>query len=327
MQHYKELLALFNSTLEKEIENLKKREPFKLYEPVVYTLNMGGKRIRPVLLLMAYELYGQQYEDALPAALAIEMFHNFTLLHDDIMDKAELRRNYKTVHLEYSGEAAILSGDAMSILSYEYLLKSSSKNFREIFSLFTDTSLKICEGQQFDMDFENRNDVSVDEYLKMIGLKTAILLACSLKTGALIGGATNTDADLLYDFGYHLGIAFQLQDDLLDAYGSTSEFGKNIGGDIVANKKTYLLLKSLELAKDATLLELKNLLAASSFNRAEKISAVKNIYDQLGVVKLSEIEMESSYARAINSLDRLSVEKSKKIHLYGLAQELMKRNS
>jgi geranylgeranyl diphosphate synthase, type II len=327
MQHYNHLLALFNTKLEEEILNLKKRKPVNLYEPVIYTLNMGGKRIRPVLLLMAYEMYKNHFEEALPAALAIEMFHNFTLLHDDIMDKAELRRNFQTVHLKYSGESAILSGDAMSILSYEYLLKCPVENSREIFDLFTDTSLKICEGQQFDMDFESRNDVSVEEYLNMIGLKTAILLACSLKMGAIIGGASSRDATLLYDFGYHLGLAFQLQDDLLDAYGSTNEFGKNIGGDIVANKKTFLLLKSLELASGNIETELINLLSTTQFDKTEKILAVKNIYDQLGVVKLSEIEMESCYNKAISSLDNVSLDENQKIHLYSVASQLMKRNS
>lgn len=327
MQHYNQLLALFNTKLEEEIEHLRKREPVNLYEPVIYTLNMGGKRIRPVLLLMAYEMYNDRFEEALPAALAIEMFHNFTLLHDDIMDKAELRRNYPTVHLKYSGESAILSGDAMSILSYEYLLKCPANNAAGIFALFTETALKICEGQQFDMDFENRNDVSVNDYLKMIGLKTAILLACSLKTGALVGGASTKDANLLYDFGYFLGLAFQLQDDLLDAYGSTNDFGKNIGGDIVANKKTFLLLKSLELANGNIETELRNLLSASQFDKTEKIRAVKNIYNQLGVVKLSENEMESCYAKAINCLNNVALDENKKSHLYSVARQLMKRNS
>ncbi|MBN2807238.1 MAG: polyprenyl synthetase family protein [Prolixibacteraceae bacterium] len=327
MQHYHHLLALFNAKLEEEIESLKKREPVNLYEPVIYTLNMGGKRIRPVLLLMAYEMYQNRFEEALPAALAIEMFHNFTLLHDDIMDKADLRRNFQTVHLKYSGESAILSGDAMSILSYEYLLKCPATHASEVFTLFTETALKICEGQQFDMDFENLHDVSVADYLKMIGLKTAILLACSLKAGALIGGASDKDAQLLYDFGYHLGLAFQLQDDLLDAYGTTNEFGKNIGGDIVANKKTFLLLKSLELASGNIETELKALLSAKSFDKNEKIRAVKNIYDQLDVVRLSENEMESCYAKAIKNLDKVAVDECKKRHLYSVASQLMKRNS
>lgn len=327
MQHYNLLLDLFNNALEAELRLLEKREPVSLYRPIIYTLNMGGKRIRPVLLLMCYEMFDKNLMDAIPAAMAIEMFHNFTLLHDDIMDKATLRRNFQTVHLKYSSEAAILSGDAMSILSYEYLLKSPSQKVSEAYKLFTNTALKICEGQQFDMDFENRNDVSVEEYLKMIGLKTAILLACSVKMGAILGGASKEDAMLLYDFGFQLGLAFQLQDDLLDAYGTTNTFGKNIGGDIVANKKTFLLLKSLELAKGNTLLELKNLLAASAFDKEEKIRAVKNIYEQLGVVRLSEIEMESCYAKALSCLDKVSIDATKKSHLYEVASQLMNRNS
>lgn len=327
MQHYSDFLELFNTKLEQEINQIKTRKPGNLYAPVIYTLNMGGKRIRPVLLLMAYNLYRTDFEEAFPVAIAIEMFHNFTLLHDDIMDNADLRRNYQTVHIKYSNETAILSGDAMSILSYEYINKCHSANYREIFDLYTQTALQICEGQQFDMDFENRNDVSVDEYLKMIGLKTAILLAASLKLGALIAEAPTADAQLLFDFGFNLGMAFQLQDDLLDTYGDTNSFGKNIGGDIVANKKTFLMLKALEMAKGDKLSELQQLITNTNFIKEEKIDKVKNIYNDLGVVKLSQLKMDEYYSKAINCLERLDVDIDKRNNLLALAKNLMKRNN
>ncbi|MDA3930325.1 MAG: polyprenyl synthetase family protein [Prolixibacteraceae bacterium] len=327
MLHFDELVSLFNTKLEQEIAHIEKRKPQNLYEPVIYTLNMGGKRIRPVLLLLAHQLYNNNFENAFPAAIAIEMFHNFTLLHDDIMDNADLRRNFKTVHLKYNNETAILSGDAMSILSYEYITQCQSKNYREIFELFTQTALKICEGQQFDMDFETRSDVSVDEYLEMIGLKTAILLAASLKMGALTANATTDEANLLYEFGYNLGMAFQLQDDILDTFGETTSFGKIIGGDIVANKKTFLMLNALELAKGETLSDLEKLLSVTDFNRQEKIQKVKNIYNVLGVVKLSQQKMDDYYNKAISNLDLLNVDENRKKELFLVANKMMKRKS
>jgi len=327
MQYFDDLIQLFNTKLEQEIMLIGNREPQNLYEPVVYTLNMGGKRIRPVLLLMAHNLYSPSFEEAFPAAFAIELFHNFTLLHDDIMDNADLRRNFQTVHKKFSPETAILSGDAMSILSYEYITKCKSKNYREIFELFTNTALKICEGQQFDMDFENRNDVTVLDYLKMISLKTAILLAASLKLGALTGNSPIKDAELLYEFGFNLGMAFQLQDDLLDTFGKTHEFGKNIGGDIVANKKTYLMLKSLELAKGEISLELNSLLSSTTINREEKIEKVKNIYSQLDVVSLSQQKMDEYYNMALSNLAELNINNEKKSNLLFVAKKMMNRKS
>lgn len=322
-----QLIDFVNKQLQQEVDLLDSREPANLYHPVVYTLNMGGKRIRPVLLLMAYNLYKENIEHARNSAIAIEMFHNFTLLHDDIMDNADLRRNYETVHLKYSNEAAILSGDAMSILSYEYINKCESKNYREIFQVFTRTALQICEGQQYDMDFETRDDVTVEEYLKMIGLKTAVLLAASLKIGVLEADGTMEDANNLYNFGYNLGMAFQLQDDLLDSFGDTNSFGKNIGGDIVSNKKTFLMLKALELAKGEKQQELLDLISLKEFKREEKIEKVKNIYKDLGVVKLSQQKMEEYYELAIMHLDRLDVEKSRKTILLDTANKMMKRTS
>lgn len=327
MHTISELSLLFDQLLQTEIEKLKNKQPFNLYDPVIYTLNMGGKRIRPVMLLMAYELFDDKTEQAFPAAMAIEMFHNFTLLHDDMMDGALLRRNYQTIHVKYSNNTAILSGDAMSILSYEYINRCESQNYRQIFEQFTQTALKICEGQQYDMDFETRNDVTVDEYLEMIGLKTAILIASSLKIGALLANASQHNAQLLYDFGFNLGMAFQLQDDYLDTYGNTETFGKNIGGDIVANKKTFLMLKAIEMAQGNDLDKLKKLISEKTFNNEDKIIQVKNIYDQVGVVELANNLMDEYYNNALRFFDQIIVEPEKKNYLLQLAQKMMKRNN
>lgn len=321
------LRELFNNQLDQEIEKLNQRTPQNLYHPVLYTLKMGGKRIRPLLLLMAYNLYDDNLGNAFHAANAIEMFHNFTLLHDDIMDDADLRRNYQTVHLKYSNETAILSGDAMSILSYEYINKCNSNNYREIFDVFTNTGLEICEGQQLDMDFETRNDVTVDEYLKMISLKTAVLLATSLKIGALAAQAPAEDSTALYNFGFNLGMAFQLQDDLLDTFGDTKSFGKNIGGDIVSNKKTFLMLKALELANGENLNELNYWITKAEFNREEKISKITEIYLKLGVKDLSIKKMNEYYLKAMDSLNMLEVSDERKKTLIDTANIMMKREN
>ncbi|MDA3879092.1 MAG: polyprenyl synthetase family protein [Prolixibacteraceae bacterium] len=327
MHNYKELQSLFETNLEKEIAATNSRQPKYLYEPVAYTLQTGGKRIRPVLLLMAYELYDSKFEKAMPAAFAIEMFHNFTLLHDDIMDDANLRRNNPTVHVKYSNNTAILSGDAMSILSYEYLNSTESKNYREIFDIFTKTALKICEGQQFDMDFENQKEVTVDEYLKMIGMKTAVLIAASLKIGALTANASRQEADLLYDFGYNLGMAFQLRDDYLDSFGNTSSFGKKIGGDIIANKKTYLMLKALELANNNLKEQLNSFMENPPANRDEKITKVLSIYEQLDVARLTSDKMEEYYQKALLCWENLNVLNNQKQELLLIANKMMNRTN
>jgi geranylgeranyl diphosphate synthase type II len=327
MTQFDDILDFFSSKLIGEIEQINKRNPKKLYEPVVYSLEMGGKRIRPVLLLMAYQMFRPNFEKALPAAYAIELFHNFTLLHDDIMDNASLRRNLKPVHLQYSNNAAILSGDAMSILSYEYIIKCDSPNSREIIDLYTQTALKICEGQQYDMDFETRNDVTVDDYLMMIGLKTAILLASSLKMGALIAEAPANDAQLLYDMGYNLGLAFQLQDDLLDTFGEQDTFGKNIGGDIVSNKKTFLLINALNLANSDQLAELNKWLQTKYFNRNEKIEQIKKIYNELEIFKITQTKIEDYFQIALNCWDQLNVDSVRKEGLLAIAKNLMNRQN
>lgn len=326
METYKRLFNLFEIELNKEIENISRRTPSNLYEPVAYTLNMGGKRIRPVLLLMAFDLFSPNYKKAIPAALAIELFHNFTLLHDDIMDKSVLRRNKKTVHIAYSENTAILSGDAMSILSYEYLSACETSNYREVLSLFNSTALKICEGQQLDMDFEKTNNVSVNDYLNMIGLKTAVLLAASLKLGGLIAETNHANCNNLYEFGYNLGMAFQLQDDLLDTFGNTENFGKNIGGDIVSNKKTFLMLNAFELAEKKQKEELLYLTSKNESTNDSKIKKVINLYNALNIEQITKQKIADYFTLAFSALANLDVENSKKEGLVDIANKMMNRN-
>ncbi len=327
MNQLQDFQKYFSEVLANESKAISTRVPKNLYDPVVYTLGMGGKRLRPVLVLMAYSLYKNNYADALPAAFAIEVFHNFTLLHDDIMDNANLRRNKNTVHIEYSENAAILSGDAMSILSYEYINQCKKGDFREIVATFTKTALEICEGQQYDMDFETRNDVSVDEYIQMIGYKTAVLIASSLKLGGLIAEAPQKDLDNLYQFGFNLGIAFQLQDDYLDSFGDVKTFGKEIGGDIISNKKTYLMITALELAEGKIAEDLKNWISLKDFNEKDKIKAVLSIYNQLNLKQKSQHKMTEYYNRAIECWKQLSVNDKTKLELRLLAERLMKREN
>jgi geranylgeranyl diphosphate synthase, type II len=298
----------FKQALDEAIDNLKQREPRKLYEPVVYTLNMGGKRIRPVLLLLAHAIYSNKREHALPAALAIEIFHNFTLLHDDMMDNAAKRRNNNTVHIQYSNNTAILSGDAMSILAYEYLTKAKCHSYTKVIELFTQTALEICEGQQYDMDYETRSDITIPQYLEMIRLKTAVLLGCSMKMGALIAEAPAHEADALYDFGINMGMAFQLQDDYLDSFGDEKTFGKAIGGDIVANKKTFMLLKALETASPETATELNSWLEMKEFDRNDKILAIKKLYEKLNIPEATKELMNTYYQNALIALGQINSE-------------------
>lgn len=325
MYSLKSLQNVFVSQLEKEAERIGAAEPANLYRPVQYTLSMEGKRLRPVMVLMACDLFGGRIESAMYAALGIEIFHNFTLLHDDIMDKASMRRNMPTVHEKYSDHVAILSGDAMSNLAYQYLLQTKSPAFHEIVSLFAKTATEVCEGQQLDMDYENSPVVSIDDYLKMIRLKTAVLIACSLRTGALIGNASPQDARHMYDFGINLGLAFQLQDDLLDVYASQDKFGKKTGGDIVANKKTFLLLKTLELASPEQKKELLSWIASKDFNPDEKIASVKKIYTEINIRQITGEVMDSYYRKAITELEIIAVEEGRKTELLLLAKKIMGR--
>ncbi|MFV0522347.1 MAG: polyprenyl synthetase family protein [Mangrovibacterium sp.] len=326
MERVAALQELFIARLEREALRISQKEPVNLYIPVKYILDIGGKRLRPAMVLLANELYGGNQEDALKAALSVEIFHNFTLLHDDIMDNAAIRRGKPTVHEKYDANTAILSGDAMSIHAYEYLLQCKSKNIMSIIKLFTRTAIEVCEGQQYDMDFETRIDVTADEYLEMIRLKTAVLLACCFKTGALVADASTKDADLMYDFGINLGLAFQLQDDYLDTYGDQTVFGKRIGGDILCNKKTYLLIHALKNSSDKLREELLFWINRTEFDDDEKITAVKTIYDEIGVATTNQRAINNYYDKALACLQKLDLAEEKKATLYKLAESILLRN-
>lgn len=326
MHTIKDLQKLISQEILKEISLLNESEPKNLYEPIAYTLAMGGKRLRPVMVLLACNLFTDQIEKAIPAAVAIEAFHNFTLLHDDIMDEADVRRNSSTVHKKYNRNIAILSGDAMSIMAYSYLQKSETADLRSMFSLFSQTALEVCEGQQLDMDFESVINVSIPEYMNMIRLKTAVLLACSLKMGALAANAPDRIADLLYAFGINLGIAFQLQDDLLDVFADQKKFGKKIGGDIVSNKKTFLLLKALELSDPYTKQELMDWIDKKEFDANEKIKAFKRIYNHLHIKEITINSIEDFYQSAINIWNEIDLGIKTKSELLQLAHTIMNRD-
>ncbi len=314
--------------IEREIGQLEFDCPPKsLYDPITYILSLGGKRIRPALVLMAYNLYREDVEKAIRPAIGLEVFHNFTLLHDDLMDQADKRRSKPTVHKVWNANTAILSGDAMLIAAYQLIGETAPEHLKEVLDLFTRTALEICGGQQYDMEFESRMDVSEEEYLEMIRLKTAVLLACSLKTGAILGGASREDAENLYRFGINIGLAFQLQDDLLDVYGDTKTFGKNIGGDILCNKKTFLLINALRRAEGEQKAQLEHWIARKDFDAAEKIAAVTNIYNVLGLKELSEAKMQTYYAEGMKNLAALSVSEERLAVLKEVTSRLMFRQS
>ncbi|WP_148371594.1 polyprenyl synthetase family protein [Bacteroides bouchesdurhonensis] len=301
------------------------RSPKGLYEPVEYVLSLGGKRIRPVLMLMAYNLYREDVSSIYDPAMGIEVYHNYTLLHDDVMDRADVRRGKPTVHKVWNDNTAILSGDAMLVLAYQYMAASAPSYLKEVMDLFSQTALEICEGQQLDMEFESRSDVAESEYIEMIRLKTAVLLAASLKIGAVLAGASVEDATNLYNFGMHIGVAFQLQDDLLDVYGDPEVFGKKIGGDILCNKKTYMLIKALERAGEKQRKELKQWLDAEAYKPDEKINAVTTLYNELNIRGVCENKMREYYTLAMESLKAVTVAEEKKKELKNLVKLLMYR--
>lgn len=301
------------------------RPPKGLYEPIAYELSLGGKRIRPVLMLMAYNIYKEDVERILPQAAGLETYHNHTLLHDDVMDKADMRRNKPTVHNVWNDNTAILSGDAMLILAYRLMAEGLSDRLAEVMHIFTETTMEICEGQQWDMEFESRMDVKVDEYIEMIRLKTSVLLAAALKIGACLAGASVEEAQKLYDFGVKMGLAFQLQDDWLDVYGDPKVFGKNIGGDILCNKKTYMLITALEQADEDQRKELERWLTATDFIPAEKISAVTALYNNIGVGKRCEEMVEAYYSDGLAVLDSIALPEERKQALKDFACSLMNR--
>jgi geranylgeranyl diphosphate synthase type II len=302
------------------------RQPHGLYDPIAYILSLGGKRVRPALTLMACEIFKDDISVAILPALGVEVFHNFTLLHDDIMDKALIRRSKETVHIKWDENTAILSGDVMQIEAYKLIATTPNDVLKKVLDLFSTTATEICEGQQYDMEFETRMNVDANEYIEMIRLKTAVLLGCALKIGALIGGSNDNDAQLLYDFGINIGLAFQLKDDLLDVYGDETTFGKKTGGDILCNKKTYLLITALKNAKNEDGEELLYWLDIQNGRELEKINAVKDIYNRLGVKKICEDKMSFFYNKAVANLDDLDVSDTKKHELRKLALKLMSRN-
>ncbi len=303
------------------------QQPESLYDPLRYMLSLGGKRIRPILVLLANDLFSGKRENAMPAALAVEVFHNFTLLHDDIMDKAPLRRGKPTVHQKWNSNIAILSGDAMFVKSCQLITQTPITAMPAVMNLFLKTALEVCEGQQYDMDFESRNDIEIDEYIEMIKLKTAVLVGACLGIGAQIAGAKEEEVNHIYDFGVNLGIAFQLQDDILDVYGNEQKFGKQVGGDIIANKKTFLLLSALKNASGQTAIELQKWLAYDGSDNASKVEAVKNIYETLHVKECAEKKMDELYAEAISHLDALPINQQRTAALRKLSSMLMLRES
>ncbi len=312
----------------KEIDELQVEDnPKGLYEPIQYVLAIGGKRIRPALCLWAYQLFNLKKlsPEIIYPALGLEIFHNFTLLHDDVMDSADIRRNQPTVHVKWDSNTAILSGDAMMIKAYQYMSMCPRENLSEVMAEFSKLALGVCEGQQYDMEFEQRDAITVDEYLEMIRLKTSVLIAGSLKIGAIIGGASSEEMDLLYEFGENIGIAFQIQDDYLDVYGDTVSFGKSIGGDIVNNKKTFLLLQALQKADGSLKEELKMWLNIKEKENTEKVDAVRAIYDKLNIRELSQKLMSDYFNKAIGALETVSVDNKLKADLKQFAINLIDR--
>jgi geranylgeranyl diphosphate synthase type II len=319
ISQYQEFLADY---LQSQYET---KEPRNLYEPIHYILDLGGKRMRPVLTLMSAEIFGADYKNALPAALAVEVFHNFSLVHDDIMDDAPLRRGNETVHEKWNINTGILSGDAMLILAYQYFEQYEPLIFRDLAKLFSKTALEVCEGQQWDVDFEERTDVTLEEYLKMIQYKTAVLVAAAMKMGAIIAETSIENANLIYDFGLNLGLAFQLQDDYLDAFGNPETFGKQVGGDIIENKKTYLYLKAVAFSAEKEAQELRDLFAVQLEDNTAKIERVKELFNASGASKATQDAIQDYTFKAFQMLDQLNVSADKKAMLKAFGENLMGR--
>ena len=317
----RERIALIND----RIATLKYgEEPNELYEPIRYIMSLGGKRMRPLLVLLAYELFKDDPESILDQAIAVEVFHNFTLMHDDIMDEAPIRRGKPTVHEKWDENVAILSGDVMLVKAYDMLLEAPA-GLKAIIKAFNDCAAGVCEGQQFDMNFETLSTVAEETYINMIRLKTAVLLGFSLKLGAMLAGASEADAESLYDFGVSVGIGFQLKDDLLDVYADQAKFGKQVGGDIISNKKTFLLLKALELANGEQKEQLDHWLGVADFDKVEKVAAVTAIYDQIGIRQLTLDKMNQWFDKGFDALDSLEVDSARKAPLKAFTQYLINR--
>jgi geranylgeranyl diphosphate synthase type II len=325
MLSFQYLLESFEKEFQREIQTIRSTAPVQLYEPISYSLEGGGKRIRPVLMLHAASLFTTDLKPVYPAATAIELFHNFTLLHDDIMDHAGIRRGVPSVHVRYGENSAILSGDAMSIMAFRYLTKCDPTKISQLLSLFSTTALEVCEGQQHDMEFEERDQVTIPEYLEMIRLKTAVLIACSLKMGAIIAGADEFCSNLLYDFGILSGIAFQLQDDWLDVYGDEKSFGKTIGGDICENKKTFILLKALEMSSGQDHISLQEWIKKPDFEPKEKIQSVREIFTRSGAAEETKMLMKHYHEQALDTLGKLQIVDSDKQELRRFAGQVLSR--
>jgi len=322
MDSIKKYQELINKNLNEELIG---NSPENLYAPIKYVLKIGGKRLRSALCLMACEMFSGDYQQAIKPALALEIFHNFTLLHDDIMDDAPVRRNKTTVHKKWDSNIALLSGDAMSIIAYKYIAQTPVQ-LNQCLEVFNDTALKICEGQQLDMDFENNINVTIKDYIYMISLKTAVFIACSLKIGAIIGGANAKDSQLIYDAGYNIGLAFQLQDDLLDTYGEKNKFGKQIGGDIISNKKTFLLINALQSANKQQHEELISQLSIKNSDPNEKIKTFIDIYNNLNVKDETLNQINNYLELAITDINDISINSNSKERLYQFVDYIRNRN-
>ena len=324
MYSSEEILAMVNQGLAAlHLE----RQPFGLYKPIRYVLSIGGKRIRPVVMLLTYNMYKDDLQRALPAAVAVETYHNYTLLHDDVMDRAEVRRGKPCVHNVWNENTAILSGDSMLVMAYQLVAQCPEESLKEVLDLFTTTALEIGEGQQYDVDFENRMDVKAEEYVEMIRLKTSVLLACAMKMGAMQAGAPAEDCELLYRFGESIGLAFQLQDDMLDVYGNFETFGKRIGGDILCNKKTYLLIKAMEGADENQHSQLVKWIEAEEYDPEEKVAAVTSLYNEIGVRQICEDLVNKYFDDARQLLEKVALSADRKETLWQYALGLLGRNS
>ena len=324
MYKSEDLLKKVNEALDNLVYD---RQPASLYDPIKYVLSIGGKRVRPVLTMLAYNLYKDDPLSIMSQAIGLETYHNFTLLHDDLMDHADMRRGHETVHKKWDANRAILSGDTMLLQAFERVEDCDSAKLPAVFKVFIQTTLEIGEGQQLDVEFEQRNDVTEDEYIEMIRLKTSVLLACACKVGAIMADAPAEDIENMYKFGEKLGLAFQLQDDLLDVYGDPAVFGKNIGGDITSNKKTYMLINAFNRATPAQRDELTKWVEAKEFDRNEKVAAVTNLYNEIGIRKLCEQKIEQYYQESLVYLAKVSVSDERKAEIKAYAAEMMKRQS
>ena len=319
-----ELLKKVNEALDNVVYD---RQPASLYDPIKYVLSIGGKRVRPVLTMLSYNLYKDDPLSIMPQAIGLETYHNFTLLHDDLMDHADMRRGHETVHKKWDANRAILSGDTMLLQAFERVEDCDPAKLPAVFKVFIQTTLEIGEGQQLDVEFETRNDVTEDEYIEMIRLKTSVLLACACKVGAIMADAPAEDIENMYKFGEKLGLAFQLQDDLLDVYGDPAVFGKNIGGDITSNKKTYMLINAVNRANPAQREQLMKWIDAKEFDRNEKVKAVTELYNEIGIRELCEQKIEEYYQESQVYLAKICIPEERKAELKAYAAEMMKRQS